>query len=480
LPGLSAPTLLSNPAQTISRPARRTTDAYYVSSSVGNDGNDGHSEQTAWQSLARVNATEFQPGARILFRRNDLWRGSLRAKSGVEGRPITYGAYGDGAKPILQGSVAKHMPTSWVRAGRSLWKTSPAPLPNATLRMSPRSFSQEIGAEGALDVDVGNIVLDYGSECGTKKWGPEDLHQNGDFWYDPTARQVWIYLDVPPYTKYRSIELALRRHIIDGGGCQFVNYEDLHLRFGAAHGIGGGDTRHITVRRCDVCFIGGGQQFADRTVRFGNGIEFWNTGQDILVEQCRLWEIYDAALTNQGLGPISEQVNIIYRNNVIWNAEYSFEYWNQPETARTEDIVFEHNTCVDSGHGWGHSQRPDKNGHHLMFWQNSAATTGVVVRNNIFSNATESCLRMDNDWRAGLALDRNVWFQNDRIPVFEFMGRQFQADELDAYRAISGFDGHSVVADPCFRNRAMHDYRLRPDSPALHWSADGRPCGATG
>lgn len=479
LPGLAAPTILSLPAQTISRPTHRTTAVYYVSSSAGNDQNDGRSPQTAWQSLTRVNTAEFQPGDRILLRRNDLWRGSLRAKSGVEGWPITYGAYGDGAKPILQGSVAKHMPTSWVRASRNLWTTSPAPLPNATLRMSPRSFSEEIGTDDTGPVDIGNIIFDHGSECGTKKWRCEDLHQNGDFWYDPTACQVWLYWDVPPYTKHRSIELALGRYIIDESGCQFVNYEDLHLRFGAAHGIGGGDTRHITVRRCDICFIGGGQQFTGRPVRFGNGIEFWDTGQDNLVEQCRLWEIYDAALTNQGMSPNSEQVNIIYRNNVIWNAEYSFEYWNRPEIARTEDIVFENNTCVDSGHGWGHCQRPDKNGHHLMFYQNSAATTGVVIRNNIFSNATESCLSMENDWRLGLALDRNLWFQSDRIPLFDFMGQQFQADQFDAYRAISGFDSHSVVADPCFRNRAIHDYRLRPDSPALHWSADGRSCGAT-
>jgi hypothetical protein len=346
--------------------------------------------------------------------------------------------------------------------------------------MSPRISSEEIGTEAALDVDVGNIIFDHGTKCGVKKWRREDLHQNGDFWYDPAAHEVWLYWDVPPYTRFRSIELALRRHIIDETGSQFVNYEDLHLRFGAAHGIGGGDTRHITVRRCDICFIGGGQQFIDQEVRFGNGIEFWNTGRDNLVEHCRLWDIYDAALTNQGIGADSEQVNIIYRDNVIWNSEYSFEYWNRPAAARTENIVFENNTCVDAGYGWGHRQRPDKNGRHLMFWQNSAATTGVVVRNNIFSNATDSCLRMDNDWRPGLALDRNLWFQNDRIPVFVFMNQQFQTDAFDAYRAISGFDRHSVVADPCFRNHALHDYRLRPGSPALHWSPDGSPCGATG
>ena len=57
------------------------------------------------------------------------------------------------------------------------------------------------------------------------------------------------------------IELALRRHIIDQSNRGYVTYENLDLRYGAAHGIGGGRTHHITVRDCDISYIGGGHQF---------------------------------------------------------------------------------------------------------------------------------------------------------------------------------------------------------------------------
>lgn len=80
---------------------------------------------------------------------------------------------------------------------------------------------------------------------------------------------------------------------------------------------------------------------------------------------------------------------ITYRRNVIWNSEYSFEYWNRGPASRTRNIVFEHNTCVDAGQGWGHAQRPDPNGRHLMFYDNAAVTTNVVIRYNIFCNATD-------------------------------------------------------------------------------------------
>jgi len=274
--------------------------------------------------------------------------------------------------------------------------------------------------------------------------------------------------------------LALSKHIIDEGGCRNVVYEDLHLRYGAAHGVGGGDTAFITVRRCDIEFIGGGHQFTrpdGKPVRYGNGVEFWGAARHNTVEQCRIWEVYDAALTNQGSDPKSEETDLCYRDNVIWNSEYSFEYWNRPAAAHTRNVVFEHNTCVDAGGGWGHGQRPDPNGRHLSFYQNSADTQGVAVRDNIFCNSTESDLRMDNDWCSGLTLDRNLWCQKTG-PIFYFLRQNYSAEQVAAFRAASGLDRNSVVAEPRFRDAARRDYRLAVESPGVKWTADGSPCGA--
>ena len=51
----------------------------------------------------------------------------------------------------------------------------------------------------------------------------------------------------------------------------------------------------------------------------------------------------------------------------------------RPAEAATEDILFEHNTCVDAGMGWAHGQRPDPNGAHLMFYHNAARTASFVA-----------------------------------------------------------------------------------------------------
>lgn len=320
----------------------------------------------------------------------------------------------------------------------------------------------------ALPVDVGNLIFDGGRSTGVKKWGVAELQREGDYFYDASAQRVHLRSAGNPATRHQGVELALNRHIIDQSGRHDVAYEDLDLRYGAAHGIGGSDTRRISVRRCDLSFIGGGHQFTGtdgRPIRFGNGIEFWSGARDNRVEDCRLWEIYDAALTNQGDGT-NVQENLVYRGNVIWSCEYSFEFWDRGPASQVRNIVFENNTCVDAGHGWGHRQRPDPNGRHLMFYDSSAATTNVAIRGNIFCNATDSCLRLHGrDWTQALQMDRNCWFQRQGAMVL-WGERELGPDGFLGFMHARGFDLHSVVADPRFVDEARRDYRLASDSPA--------------
>ena len=76
---------------------------YYVDATGGSDGNAGTAPDKAWKSLAKVNATAFAPGAKILFERGDTWTGSLVVPSaGESGKPIVFGAYGKGAAPVIE------------------------------------------------------------------------------------------------------------------------------------------------------------------------------------------------------------------------------------------------------------------------------------------------------------------------------------------------------------------------------------------
>lgn len=418
---------------------------YYVDATKGRDSNDGLSPENAWGTIAKANSVKLNPGDSVLLKRGEAWREQLIPKSGDETVYITYGAYGDGNKPSLLGSVARSKTGEWINEGHNIWAT-----------ISPK-----------LPVDVGNLILNNEESVGIKVWNQEDMNSQGKFWYDEDDRILKMYSETNPAIYYSSIECALRRHIIDEGGKSYVIYENLDLRYGGAHGIGGGGTHHIIARNCDLSYIGGGDQMGgDRTVRFGNGIEFWENAHDNLVEGCRLWEIYDAALTNQG-SRNNSQINIHYRNNIIWNCEYSFEYWNRGEESTTRDIYFENNTCVNAGFGWGHNQRPDPNGRHLMFYQNTAKTSEFYVRRNIFYEATESCLRLGNDWSSGLDMDYNCWYQSQGTMI-KWLSDAYTTANFSEYQAEKGQDKHSIASDPRFVDVEGRDFRPAPRSPVLN------------
>jgi len=82
---------------------------YYVSSTSGNDNNDGRSPENAWKNLSKIfvksnSQDPFQPGDSILLKRGDQWDGQIRWQAhGTPQKPITLGAYGQGPKPLLYG-----------------------------------------------------------------------------------------------------------------------------------------------------------------------------------------------------------------------------------------------------------------------------------------------------------------------------------------------------------------------------------------
>ena len=596
--------------------ARTTPATFHVDCERGDDAAAGTTEPAAWKSLEKVNAAELIPGDRVLFKCGGLWRGQLVPQSGSNGVPIVYGAYGTGAKPILQGSVSRSSPGDWMETAPGIWATrksepqllqkvadlagsswnvhqeggakvkltraqedgrsfvriactaagkasnhiqlwgpaltnAPATLVvrvrvrstipfslgrvGAILDRSPYTtgfagtagrreigtawqtidiplieaakleaphlhinlgdslpagavfdldavglWAAHIDTEVALSRDVGIVILDHGRKWGVKKWALADVRAPCDYWYDEDGKRVFLACGTNPATTFASIELALTRHIVSQGGRHDVVYDGLAVRYGAAHGFGGGSTARIVIRNCDVYWIGGGLQYWKKRdngtaypVRYGNGIEFWGDCDNNLVERNRLWQIYDAALTNQGRD--DEETNITYRDNVIWQAEYSFEYWN---AKRTANVLFEHNTCVDAGGCWSHDQRPNPNGAHLMFYSNRAATTNFVVRNNLFVRSTEVSTRMDNDWHADLTMQNNLYHLPGKPILRWLVTNYFGAAEFARYQDELGLDRASLVAEPQFVDPAARDYRLKPGSPGTSLATDGGPVGA--
>ena len=79
-------------------------EVYYVSSSQGNDSNNGLSIQSPFKSIEKLNTMQFNAGDTIYFKSGDYWQGMFWIKgSGSYTNPIVIDVYGGNIRPIING-----------------------------------------------------------------------------------------------------------------------------------------------------------------------------------------------------------------------------------------------------------------------------------------------------------------------------------------------------------------------------------------
>ncbi len=86
----------------------RTPVTYYVDSQIGDDANDGISEETPWQTLSRIEQTKLFPGDTVRFKRGSAFTGPLLiTSSGGPENLITLTDYGNSqlAAPAFTNTV---------------------------------------------------------------------------------------------------------------------------------------------------------------------------------------------------------------------------------------------------------------------------------------------------------------------------------------------------------------------------------------
>ncbi len=335
---------------------------YYVSPD-GNDDNDGLTPDTALKTLnSRVFEKDFlKPGDAVLFERGGLWRtgdSELLVPQGV-----AFGAYGTGEKPRIYGSACDYAKDRvWEEYSPGIWK----------IKLDHR--------------DAGIVIFDNDSKAGFKQFSFEMLKSNGDYYHDRDAEDFYLFCDSGnPSEVFGSIEIGRRGHILRASDDTVI--DNICIKYTGSHGIFASFCRNITVTNCEVGFIGGSEQF--RGVRFGNGIEFGMGAVDITVDNCYIYQCYDAAVSFQAWNDSNKPfIDITFSNLLIEYNHYSIEFFDRnTETAVMKNITFSNNVLRFSGHSWAQGQRtkPDELGAHIRVgnrWYKNV--DNFVIDNNIF------------------------------------------------------------------------------------------------
>ena len=100
---------------------------YYFSSGQGDDSRTADQARhlgTPWKTLDKLNTwfPNLQPGDSVLFRRGEVFRGTLRiGRSGTSGQPIVFSGYGVGSDPVISGFSKL---SDWTSMGNGIWRAA--------------------------------------------------------------------------------------------------------------------------------------------------------------------------------------------------------------------------------------------------------------------------------------------------------------------------------------------------------------------
>lgn len=369
----------------------------YLSSSCGDDANDGLSEATPVKTFEAA----YRKGGHntVLLKAEDVF---FQESTIVIGRSL--GKYGEGANPTLSGYKRLIKP-NWEKAGTNLWKISLTQDNYSGVQVRGSSYSNNIGCIHEYDSDV-----IHGRKCQFLK----ELSQNWDIWQTeltgsttPMAAYDSLYLYYSGNPNELKLEFATGQIAVTlrDGAFENINIE------GYGFGISAGSNAHI--RGCHIDAIGGRQLVTSNSyVCDGNGIGIWIYGnsdtENTTVEDCYISRIYDSGICLSGSdGYKTTARNVLVKNNLL---TYCCQGWedflrNDPPSYY-ENCVFENNIVVFSGvSGFGYPVGRFKYCHVLS--NNYKGDKKMVFRNNTFIGGNFHC----NGGYQG-TYTTNVWENN--------------------------------------------------------------------
>jgi len=375
-----------------------------------------------------------QPGDTVLFKRGSFIRGCLDRKPGTPDKPITYGAYGEGENPIFCGSVDVSNPDKWVEIRPNVWQ-----------------YTETLSGEAC------NFIFDYGRIGATLRWEEELLSEQGD-WYDsrmgsteqrlPAGEpKLLLWSKGNPGQVYSHIECAVwgARYLSANVSCTVC--QDLCFFGSGVHALSGG-ANHITVRRCTFSFIGGAVWNRSLKIRFGNAIEFWEFGDDILIEDCYFNNIYDSCITHQGTRRCKPAERFVMRRNLFVN--YGMGAYEGRDKMPIS-MEFSDNVCLCAGGGFtgfGDTKPrkseiyPQPMGHHIFMWRIEKAepNASFTVANNKFFDATGAAVYaiIAPEADAQMNLSGNLYYTSNRELLTLVGGKNYRPDEWNKYLAEYG------------------------------------------
>ena len=354
----------------------------YVSSSAGDDSNDG-SMKSPLKTFAKIP----KENARILLKKGDVFYEPL---SGLSNCVVD--SYGKGSKyPVICGLKLLKNPDAWEDMGNGVWRLDMNKTENfygRNLEITKGNFQlNNLGAlyDAASDTVYGHKVKKL--EMLEKDWDittgeiykPEDVNAES---------YRWLYVKHDKNPSSDGAELGILTYGNGVSGIKNCTVRNIAIKGFGRHGLTGSFGGKIENVKIDL--IGGSTQVGYRTwVRLGNGIEFWISGSPSSnnrnhVSGCTISRTYDCGSTIQGIVEKGEIVasDITFTGNKFYRCRQAFEHFlSNRSNGRSEYINchFEGNFAWEMGENEFSTPEPRDN--NFLTYDNKRK--GMIIKNNV-------------------------------------------------------------------------------------------------
>jgi hypothetical protein len=269
---------------------------YYIKND-GSDNYSGLSDASAWQTIAKVNTSFFNPSDYILFNKGDTWRESLLLpSSGNTNNYIIIGNYGSGDAPKILGSFKA---INWAEISTNIWQ-------------SDTSLTDPYG--GSWDAEIFFEELD-----GSISWG---IHGTGDasliqkYYWTWADNKISIYSETDPSTTYLAIEIPQRDYCVGLNGKEYLIIDGIQINYFKLAGIYEKDPitelHGLIVKNCHSAYSG------IKNGVVGYGFHIFHSDMTVQNNIC-----HDNGRRNISISPSSTSGitfnNIIVENNECYN-----------------------------------------------------------------------------------------------------------------------------------------------------------------
>jgi len=438
---------------------------YYVDNcvTVGNDRNNGASPSTPWLTVNKVNTSTFNPGDSILFESTCTWREQLTPPSpGSAGSPITFGAYGTGAAPIISGA---DLFTSWTPSSGSVYYASYSTAPNQVFEDGARLPRNTVSA---ASLTAGHWYLDA---VNSRIWVYLTAGDSPSGHTMEVSQLVYTLLVRQSYLIFRSLVFTKGN---DGNvvvnGAAFVNFPNDESSLGGSSGYTiEGASSYITIQNGSTHDNGGvydsngigiggfGNASSYVTVTgvdiYGNtrqGVDIAlpsNAGQhnsSITMEWCRLHNNGSAGYeVDGGSTALVFAYNLVYGNATLGTSINTGADGSEPEVLVCNNVIY-------------------GNGSDNVLHAANYAGGSTIYKNNIIAQGGGQ--EIDAYPGTNLLSNYNDVYHSAGGTFMSYGGANYT---FAGWKTASGQDANSQNADPEFVNAAASQFWLAGGSPAI-------------